>query len=455
MLDRAPHPEPTPTQDLVDEAARTLAEARALSTALHHPGARDRHRALLDAAIEAAQRALALLQPPPLHNAPNASPHSSAVLVARSTLILAHAAQAEDALHGAGQLSLSAQRAPTLESCEDGWRRVETIVAVAEHSATIAAQHAALLEGVAPRRARAALLGARRAEAAARAARRIVDERNHAYTFHTDGGFSFGEGWYLAAAAVLTGVTIQIEPGKPGTAPAEKFLLDAGLAAQLQPYRSRPRSMKHATSLVARAFRADPLSAQQRLRLAFLGTDPIPKRIQDWIDSRIPPGSKEGDRSNKVLLWIRDGVHHSHRNTSLPELLDLVQRVQRAGLLPILTGDALRQGPIPPGALDMILFWKEPTFRQLDARRAQLQFFEHLKHAHGLVGQIGVTTAGMDGPALMGLPTLYLTDQPNVRMREWVDAVPGYTEVVRQDGYLDRISRVLESWASPTTTQSP
>ena len=50
-------------------------------------------------------------------------------------------------------------------------------------------------------------------------------------------------------------------------------------------------------------------------------------------------------------------------------------------------------------------------------RRAQLQFFEHLRRAHGLVGQLGVTTAGMDGPALMGLPTMYLTDAPNVRMR--------------------------------------
>ena len=79
-------------------------------------------------------------------------------------------------------------------------------------------------------------------------------------------------------------------------------------------------------------------------------------------------------------------------------------------------------------------------------RRAQLQFFEHLRERHDLVGQLGVTTAGMDGPALLGLPTMYLTEAPNVRMREWVGAVPGYHEVARESGYLERVSRVLCEW---------
>jgi hypothetical protein len=80
-------------------------------------------------------------------------------------------------------------------------------------------------------------------------------------------------------------------------------------------------------------------------------------------------------------------------------------------------------------------------------RRAQLQLFEHLKRAHGLVGQLGVTTAGMDGPALMGLPTMYLTDEPNVRLGKWVGAIPGYQEIVRDGDYLGRISETLRRWA--------
>jgi hypothetical protein len=108
----------------------------------------------------------------------------------------------------------------------------------------------------------------------------------------------------------------------------------------------------------------------------------------------------------------------------------------------------MRHGDAPAGAVDMTLFWKDPLFQGEDMRRAQLQLFEHLKRAHGLVGQLGVTTAGMDGPALMGLPTMYLTDTSNVRMREWVGAVPGYREVVRGEGYLERVSDTLRRWAS-------
>ncbi len=94
----------------------------------------------------------------------------------------------------------------------------------------------------------------------------------------------------------------------------------------------------------------------------------------------------------------------------------------------------------------MTLFWKDPLFQGTDMRRAQLQLFEHLRGAHALIGQVGVTTAGMDGPALMGLPTMYLTEAPNVRLGTWVGTVPGYQEVVRGEGYLDRVSATWEQW---------
>ena len=181
----------------------------------------------------------------------------------------AYAARARDARHGAGQLSLGAQRAPTRDDCDDGWRRVEAIVGVAEAAAVEAARLQLLLPDPAARSA------ARAAEAAAKDARRLFGARNHAYTFHADPGFSFGEGWYLAAAAVLAGVAIQIEPDKPQTAQAERFLRDAGLGALFQPYRSRPRANKHLPQIVASAFRADPSAAQRRLRAAFLGDAPI------------------------------------------------------------------------------------------------------------------------------------------------------------------------------------
>src|SRR6185312_3598192 len=101
----------------------------------------------------------------------------------------------------------------------------------------------------------------------------------HAYTFHADPAFSFGEGWYLAAAAVLAGVAIQIEPDKPQTSQAERFLRDAGLETSFQRYRSRPRANQPRADIVARDFRAEPNGAQRRLRAAFLGDAPISRAV--------------------------------------------------------------------------------------------------------------------------------------------------------------------------------
>ena len=81
-------------------------------------------------------------------------------------------------------------------------------------------------------------------------------------------------------------------------------------------------------------------------------------------------------------------------------------------------------------------------------RRAQLWLFEGLVRNHGLIGQVGVTSAGMDGPALMGLPTMYLTDEPNPRLGRWVGAIPGYEEVIRSEGVLGRIGATFADWAA-------
>jgi hypothetical protein len=439
---RAPNALDSAATQLVSEAVRQLADAEA--AIVHTAGRRERFRVLVARAIAAAERALALADEERPRDERQAT---RTVTAARVVLAKCHAASARDALHGAGQLSQSAQRAPTCEACDAGWQRVASLVSGAEASAQIATAIATELERESARSSavRAARAAVSSAENAARAGRELLATRNHAYTFHTGGGFSFGEGWYLAAAAVLAGVEIQIEPNTPGTAAAEAFLREAGLVERIQPYRPRPRAMKHTTALVARAFRADPVSAQRRLRAAFLGTAPVASDISDYIDRRVCGASSE-TTGKKVLLWIRDGVHHSGRNTLPAELLALTTLVQRAGLVPIWTGDAMRGPSLPDGVVDTVLFWKEPMFQRTDRRRAQLQFFEDLKARHGLIGQLGVTTAGMDGPALMGLPTLYLTELPNVRMREWVGAVPGYTEVVRENGYLERVARVLGGW---------
>ncbi|MBI5542708.1 MAG: hypothetical protein HY901_02390, partial [Deltaproteobacteria bacterium] len=149
-------------QLLEREAATILANALALAATLHLPGARESHRGMLERAIELAHGALAL---------DNAGLDPATIAGARSTLVKAYAARAEDARHGAGQLMQCAQRAPTREDCDDGWQRVEEVVAVAEASACHAARVADEFGD------RAAWVAARKAAAAAREARQVVDER--------------------------------------------------------------------------------------------------------------------------------------------------------------------------------------------------------------------------------------------------------------------------------------
>lgn len=400
-----------------------LAEATALQGTLHLPGVRDDYRSRLEQVVQLATKAL------------GNEVESREVALLQWVLVQASGARAEDARYGAGQLSRGSQRAPTLEDCEDGWQRVEQIACNAEEAAVAAACFARLLDT-----ARAKEI-ARRAEVAAIAARKIVLERNRAYTFHADPGFSFGEGWYLTAAALFAGLSIQIRPGAVQEVQARSFLCAAGLEGSLRPYRSRPASPKHLTHIIAAAFRADAPEAQHTLRSAFLGDESPAASLRSWIDGKVG-----GKPEQKVLLWVRTGDHDARRNTCFVELRQLSELVVNAGLIPIFFGDAVPAELVPPGAVNLTLCWKEPLFQGPDMRRAQLHLFEELRCRHGLVGQIGVTTAGMDGPALMGLPTLYLTRERNVRLGKWVGAVPGYQEVVREPGYFKIIRTTLQQW---------
>lgn len=403
----------------VQKAADLLAEATALKGRLHLPGVRDDYRARLEQIVLLASDTVE-------------SRESTSL---QWVLLRAQAARAEDARYGAGQLSRGSQRAPTLEDCEDGWQRVEEIVCTAEGAALEAARLARLLDTAEAREM------AHRAEVAATAARAIVLERNRAYTFHADPGFSFGEGWYLAAAARLAGVSIQIKPGASQEVQAKRFLLDAGLAESLHPYRPRPASPKHLTHIIAAAFQTDGPGAQQTLRAAFLGDASPSSSLRSWVDSHVG-----GYPGQKVLLWVRTADHHVERNTCFDELRQLAELALNTGLTPLFFGDAVPANLVPTSAIDLTLCWKEPLFQGPDMRRAQLQLFEELRCRHGLMGQIGVTTAGMDGPALLGLPTLYLTQEPNVRLGKWVGTVPGYQEVVRAPGYFDIVRTTLYQW---------
>lgn len=400
-----------------------LEQAHALEGTLHHSGVRGEYRTLLEQGIALISKEL------------RATCDLSGSTRLRKLLVQAHAARAEDARYGVGALSRSAQRAPTLKDCEEGWQKVAMIVDNARESADEARRLANKVGDFRTEKL------AERAERAANLAESTLAARNRAYTFFTTPGFSFGEGWYLAAASLFAELTIQVRTSTPQERQALQFLNDVGLAERLVPYRPRPASPKHLTDIIATTFERDPQAAQKKLRDAFLGQQPASAPIVEWLK-----GQMGTDIGPKVLLWTRISDHDPHRNTAFDELACLGQLIASMGITPVFFGDAIPKGLDLSGGIDLTLCWRNPLFQTLSMRRDQLQLFEVLRRRHHLVGQIGVTTAGMDGPALMGLPTAYLTDKPNVRLGKWVGNVPGYEEVVRDSDYLVRLRDHALRW---------
>jgi hypothetical protein len=417
-------------------AARTLAEAIARVSSQRGREMRAQHRVLLARAIAEASHALL---------AGDEATRARAAV----TLAEAHAYSAEDALHGANQLSMSAQRAPSSEACDEGWTRVAGLVETACHQARAARDVAMRLDVRAGKAFRRVEQASIRAEKAANAAWFLVSARNDAFVFHSAPGFSFGEGWHVAAAALLADITVQLDPKEPGAMEAERFLRDAGILSRVQPARPRPRAAKQLTELVARAFRADSHAALATVRRGFLGDEETSEAVRRFADARL-----DGVPGSKVLVWIRRGTHQPARNSNPDEVALLAEWIAAEGGTAVLVGDEAFL-PLPQGAIDLSLFWKDPIFCGEGRRRAQLQLFEHLRVAHGVRGQVGVTTAGMDGPALLGLPTAYLTDVPNPRMRAWVGALPDYREIVRESGYFENILAALRAWLGPQPTHFP
>ena len=100
-----------------------LEQAYALEGMLHHSGIRGKYRTLLEQGIVLISKGL------------ESTCDSSESARVRKLLVQAHAARAEDARYGVGALSRSAQRAPTLKDCEEGWQKVAMIVDQTRESA--------------------------------------------------------------------------------------------------------------------------------------------------------------------------------------------------------------------------------------------------------------------------------------------------------------------------------
>ncbi|WP_441291213.1 hypothetical protein ACSRUE_12740 [Sorangium sp. KYC3313] len=156
------------------------------------------------------------------------------------------------------------------------------------------------------------------------------------------------------------------------------------------------------------------------------------KKLSDWLATKgITPGEKY------AFLWAKTGAadaEKSHHFTSPEGLRQLIDEMD--GVTPVLVGDPI---DVDPGNNGVVLgeFWKDPSFPFKDEGRfGQLRLFRHLAKTHGdNAVNVGMRSGALEGPALMGMQTVYLEEQGNSqasRMEKWLgeDKLPNYHRVV-------------------------
>jgi hypothetical protein len=177
----------------------------------------------------------------------------------------------------------------------------------------------------------------------------------------------------------------------------------------------------------------DP-DARARIQSALIGSDQPGAearelRVRGFLATQ-PPGLLDPGVA-KVLVWVRGRAEHEPERSSSPTLLhQMAAEIRAAGMTPVFVGH--RVAELPEG-IDLTEHWEQPPFKEQDGIRAQLVLFDLLHREHGVHGQVGMRSGGMDGPALIGLPTVPIGTSGETRMRTW-DGMDGY-ERVAEDEY--------------------
>jgi hypothetical protein len=205
-----------------------------------------------------------------------------------------------------------------------------------------------------------------------------------------------------------------------------------------------------ATQLVGRAFQANPTAVANYLRLAFLSGRESLRKVDEHLSKTVESwNANQKTQPMRVLVWARNAVKPDtkarpgavdtrYRNSGTFLTAALVQCVRRAGLVPVLVGDTLPSGGqfkkvhsrMSEESHHLGQFFKQDCFGGEETVRRQLYFLNGLQCRGGVIAQVGVKAGGMDGPALMGLPTIVIdleTDpELQIRMSRWGQKLPHY-----------------------------
>jgi hypothetical protein len=245
---------------------------------------------------------------------------------------------------------------------------------------------------------------------------------------------SFGEAFHVGAAVLLCpDARWRVVNGSEQSRKHASAFLDC--CAPNRSHEGGGKGASEATSLVKREFERNAIAALTRLRTNWLSaSDEFLRPLRAFADRWVSP-----IRDRKLLIWNRGrDDYQSERNTTPKLRGQLTSLARDLRLAPILIGHPIGA---PRSPCDLTGLWEDEVFRK-SPYLSQLAFVDLLCREYGVVASVGNRSGGMDGPALLGLPTIYLEDPSanelsQKRMQAWVNVVPGYRRQVLNDTDAD------------------
>ncbi|RKH10944.1 hypothetical protein D7V97_12475 [Corallococcus sp. CA053C] len=211
----------------------------------------------------------------------------------------------------------------------------------------------------------------------------------------------------------------------------------------------------YSNSIVSNAFKVNATLATQMLQTHWIGTpqkslDEAFSKLVEQLASQLNESHRPLAGGKLALLWVRfsgkkDKSHPAHPelDTSISGLSQIARMLKERGIPYAFIGDkfysrssgarkheSFMWPPFSTG-LNLIEFWKHKALASDDdgqGRIAQLRFIDFLARTYRTVS-IGMRSGVLEGPAYLGVPTIFIEDEGNPQAERWekmLGVVPGF-----------------------------
>ncbi|GEM_PF-3105936 len=248
----------------------------------------------------------------------------------------------------------------------------------------------------------------------------FIDEKEFGESYHIGGALALNDSFkahcILPAPKQLSFLKSITAPGTISEINKEQFSKN----------RKREIYTKHSEATKYIAERNDLKTIKER----FISSSPEDiESISNYLLSHFDKSSR------KVAIWIRSvKSNHTNRNSTHCSLKQLRKLVNELEFQAIFIGEPLGNVAELCEGGNVLLndFYNNHPFDIDDtAIRRQLLLFWKLIQEYRLIASIGMMSGAMDGPALLGVPTLFFASEHiiNKRMKYWTDTFRHYKAV--------------------------